>query len=80
MSRPEDTVTSSPGRVTGITAARFEKRFAFVEDRLAERGKMPKDSNLEEMDALWNDAMKAFFPRRTWWSSHWALEAQRQAY
>jgi MazG family protein len=39
--------------------ARFESRFAFVEDRLAERGKTPKDSNLDEMDALWNDAKAA---------------------
>jgi MazG family protein len=39
--------------------ARFESRFAFVEDRLADRGKTPRDSNLEEMDALWNDAKAA---------------------
>lgn len=38
---------------------RFEKRFAIVEDRLAERGKTPQQSNLEEMDALWNDAKKS---------------------
>ena len=31
-------------------------RFEFVEDRLAERGKTPQTSNLDEMDALWNDA------------------------
>jgi MazG family protein len=37
---------------------RFEKRFAIVEDRLADRGKTPQQSNLEEMDALWNDAKK----------------------
>jgi len=39
--------------------ARFQRRFEFVEDRLEERGKAPKDSNLEEMDALWNDAKAA---------------------
>jgi MazG family protein len=38
---------------------KFQRRFEFVEDRLAERGKAPKDSNLEEMDALWNDAKAA---------------------
>jgi tetrapyrrole methylase family protein/MazG family protein/ATP diphosphatase len=38
---------------------RFEKRFAIVEDRLADRGKTPQQSNLEEMDALWNDAKKS---------------------
>ena len=38
---------------------RFEQRFAIVEDRLAERGKTPQQSTLEEMDALWNDAKKS---------------------
>ena len=38
---------------------RFEKRFEFIEDRLADQGKTPKDSNLDEMDALWNDAKRA---------------------
>ncbi len=37
---------------------RFERRFEVVEDRLAERGKTPQQSTLEEMDALWNDAKK----------------------
>lgn len=38
---------------------RFERRFAIVEDLLAERGKTPQSSSLEEMDALWNDAKKS---------------------
>lgn len=38
---------------------RFEQRFAIVEDKLAERGKTPQQSTLEEMDALWNDAKKS---------------------
>lgn len=38
---------------------RFQLRFEFVEDRLGERGKTPATSNLEEMDALWNDAKAA---------------------
>ena len=38
---------------------RFTRRFEFVEDRLAERGKTPQQSNLEEMDALWNDAKRS---------------------
>jgi len=37
---------------------RFQHRFEVVEDLLAERGKTPAQSNLEEMDALWNDAKK----------------------
>lgn len=38
---------------------RFSRRFEFVEDRLADRGKTPRSSTLEEMDALWNDAKRA---------------------
>ena len=38
---------------------RFQRRFEFVEDRLTEAGKTPQTSNLDEMDALWNDAKKA---------------------
>ncbi len=37
---------------------KFERRFQFIEDRLAERGKAPKQSDLAEMDALWDDAKK----------------------
>jgi len=37
---------------------RFTRRFEYLEDRLEERGKKPADSDLEEMDALWNDAKK----------------------
>jgi len=37
---------------------RFEQRFAIVEDRLSERGKTPQQSNLEEMDSLWDEAKK----------------------
>jgi MazG family protein len=35
---------------------RFETRFAFVEDRLVERGRTPRTSDLAEMDALWDQA------------------------
>ncbi|MGE0868227.1 MAG: nucleoside triphosphate pyrophosphohydrolase [Kofleriaceae bacterium] len=42
---------------------RFERRFEFVEDRLAERGKTPQTSNLEEMDALWSAAKRAQPPQ-----------------
>ena len=33
---------------------KFAKRFAKVEDRLTEIGKKPSESNLEEMDEIWN--------------------------
>jgi MazG family protein len=36
--------------------AKFERRFGFIEEHLAKAGKKPADSNLEEMDALWNEA------------------------
>ena len=37
---------------------KFQRRFEVVEDLLAERGKTPQSSNLDEMDALWNDAKR----------------------
>lgn len=39
------------------TNAKFTRRFAAVEAALAQRGKTPQDSSLEEMDAIW-DAVK----------------------
>jgi tetrapyrrole methylase family protein/MazG family protein/ATP diphosphatase len=36
--------------------AKFERRFHHIEKVLAERGKTPDQSTLEEMDALWNEA------------------------
>ena len=36
--------------------AKFYRRFRYIEDRLAEQGKALTDSNLAEMDALWNEA------------------------
>ena len=38
--------------------AKFVRRFKFIEARLAERGSSPAQSDLAEMDALW-DAAKA---------------------
>jgi len=38
------------------TNAKVERRFAAIEARLAETGRRPEDSTLEEMDALWNAA------------------------
>ena len=36
--------------------AKFSRRFAYIEQKLEEAGKTPKQSDLEEMDALWNEA------------------------
>lgn len=38
--------------------SRFQRRFEGVEDSLAERGKTPRTSTLEEMDALWDDVKR----------------------
>ena len=37
---------------------RFSSRFEYIEDRLRERGKSPRDSDLDEMDALWEEAKR----------------------
>ncbi len=37
------------------TNAKFTRRFGAIEDALAKRGKRPEDSDLQEMDALWDE-------------------------
>lgn len=49
-------VRVDPERELRATVSRFRRRFLHVEERLAERGKTPSESTLEEMDALWNEA------------------------
>ena len=41
------------------TNAKFTRRFAHIEKSLAERGKTPDQSDLAEMDALWDEARAA---------------------
>jgi ATP diphosphatase len=41
------------------TNAKFVRRFAFIEAELAKDGRMPEQSDLAEMDALWNAAKAA---------------------
>jgi len=38
---------------------KFRRRFGHIERRLAEQGRAPADSTLEEMDALWDEAKAA---------------------
>lgn len=38
---------------------KFVRRFRFIEAALAEQGRRPEDSDLAEMDALWNAAKRA---------------------
>jgi tetrapyrrole methylase family protein/MazG family protein/ATP diphosphatase len=41
------------------TNAKFVRRFGFIEQRLAESGRTPAQSDLAEMDGLWNEAKSA---------------------
>ena len=36
--------------------AKFERRFAHIEHRLAERGQTPESASLDEMESLWGEA------------------------
>ncbi len=38
--------------------AKFERRFGYIEERLAADGRAPGDASLEEMEALWNEAKR----------------------
>jgi MazG family protein len=40
------------------TNAKFERRFRYIEQGLKARGRTVHDSNLAEMDALWNEAKR----------------------
>ncbi|MBX9759300.1 MAG: nucleoside triphosphate pyrophosphohydrolase [Beijerinckiaceae bacterium] len=49
-------VDADPEATLRGTNAKFERRFAHIEARLAERGVRPAEASLDEMDALWNEA------------------------
>jgi uncharacterized protein YabN with tetrapyrrole methylase and pyrophosphatase domain len=40
------------------TNAKFRARFGYVERKLAERGRKLEDSNIAEMEALWQEAKR----------------------
>ena len=42
------------------TNAKFLRRFHYIEAELKKRGKTPEQSDLQEMDALWNEAKRHF--------------------
>ena len=44
-----------PEAILRSANAKFTRRFNGVEDLLKVLGKTPEESNLEEMDALWNE-------------------------
>ena len=45
-----------PETALRATNAKFERRFHFIEQQLARRGKSPHEATLAEMDALWREA------------------------
>ncbi len=47
-----------PERELRATAHRFRERFLHIEKRLAESGRTPVDSTLEEMDRYWEEAKR----------------------
>ncbi len=47
-----------PERELRSTSHRFRDRFVHIERRLAESGRTPSQSNLEEMDTLWEEAKR----------------------
>lgn len=47
-----------PEQALRKTNAKFRERFAYIEERLAARGKTPRDSNIEEMERLWQEAKR----------------------
>jgi nucleoside triphosphate diphosphatase len=56
---------ADPEAVLRATNQKFERRFAAIEEALAERGKTPQEATLAEMDALWDAAKAAEGPART---------------
>src|SRR3954465_2194718 len=53
------TLDVDPEDALRFTNAKFARRFQYIEARLAERGLTPDQSDLAEMDALWDEAKAA---------------------
>jgi tetrapyrrole methylase family protein/MazG family protein/ATP diphosphatase len=53
------TLDLDPEDALRYTNAKFVRRFQYVEQRLAERGRTPDQSDLAEMDALWDEVRAA---------------------
>ena len=49
-------VKVDPEQALRKTNAKFRERFSYIETKLAERGTSPRESNIEEMEALWQEA------------------------
>lgn len=53
------TLDVDPEDAVRYTNAKFVRRFKYIEAKLAERGKTPDQSDLAEMDALWEEVKAA---------------------
>jgi tetrapyrrole methylase family protein/MazG family protein/ATP diphosphatase len=53
------TLDVDPEDALRATNAKFTRRFRYIEQKLAERGKTPEQSDLAEMDALWDEIRAA---------------------
>jgi tetrapyrrole methylase family protein / MazG family protein len=51
-------VKVDPEQALRRTNAKFRARFGYIERKLAERGRKLQDSNIQEMEALWQEAKK----------------------
>ena len=51
-------VKVDPEQALRKTNAKFRRRFGYVEQKLAERGKSTRESSAEEMESLWQEAKK----------------------
>jgi MazG family protein len=51
-------VKVDPEQALRKTNVKFRERFGYIERKLAERGRKPEDSNIEEMEALWQEAKR----------------------
>jgi uncharacterized protein YabN with tetrapyrrole methylase and pyrophosphatase domain len=47
-----------PEQALRKTNAKFRRRFNYVEEKLAERGRKPEESSIEEMELLWQEAKR----------------------
>ena len=51
-------VKVDPEQALRRTNAKFRRRFAYIESKLAERGKKLADSNIQEMEELWQESKR----------------------
>ena len=51
-------VKVDPEQALRRTNAKFRRRFEYIERKLAERGRKLEDSNIGEMEALWQEAKR----------------------